>query len=332
MADKKSNVLDLLLNLKNFTSAFFHGRLFKLIDKYLPYMAETLPEPYLSELKGIARVADISLGEITLYNIFYEVFTVCTSLISQKADGSILHARNLDFGLFLGWDTQNHTWSTTEVLRALVVELDFQRNSKTVFKSVNFAGYVGVLTGMKPQHFTITLDERFSLDGGFVGITRWLMGDRSAKWAGFLMRDILDQTPTYHEALAILTTSKLLAPVYFILSGNSSGQGAIITRGRKDSEVWHLGNQSISQKSNWYLIETNYDHWENPPFYDDRRTPAIQCLDESGQENVSLSTLYNVLSTKPVLNKLTTYTSVMEVSSDIFETWLRYCPDPCIPW
>jgi len=94
--------LDLLLNLKNFTSAFFHGRLFKLIDKYLPYMAETLPEPYLSELKGIARVADISLGEITLYNIFYEVFTVCTSLISQKADGSILHARNLDFGLFLG--------------------------------------------------------------------------------------------------------------------------------------------------------------------------------------------------------------------------------------
>ena len=102
--------------------------------------------------------------------------------------------------------------------------MDFQRKNQTVFKSVNFAGYVGVLTGMKPQHFTITLDERFSLDGGFVGIIRWLMGDRSAKWAGFLMRDILDETSTYQQALTILTTSKLLAPVYFILSGNSSGQ------------------------------------------------------------------------------------------------------------
>ena len=80
---------------------------------------------------------------------------------------------------------------------------------------------------MKPQRFTITLDERFSLDGGFVGIIRWLMGDRSAKWAGFLMRDILDKKSTYQEALEILTHSKLLAPVYFILSGNSSGQVSV---------------------------------------------------------------------------------------------------------
>lgn len=330
--DKKQNILDLLQNLKNFTGEFFHGKLFKLVDKYLPYMAKTLPQPYLSELNGIAKVAEISLGEITLYNIFYEVFTVCTSLISEAKDGKILHARNLDFGLFLGWDIQNHTWSTTEILRPLVVELDFQRKNRTVYKSINFAGYVGVLTGMKPQRFTITLDERFSLDGGFVGIIRWLMGDRSAKWAGFLMRDILDKKSTYQEALEILTHSKLLAPVYFILSGNSSGQGAIITRGRNDAEVWHLGSKSISQSSTWYLIETNYDHWETPPFYDNRRAPAIHCLDESGQENVSFSTLYNVLSTIPVLNKLTTYTSLMDVSSGRFETWLRYCPDPCIPW
>ena len=73
-----------------------------MVDKYLPYMAKTLPQPYLSELNGIAKVAEISLGEITLYNIFYEVFTVCTSLISEAKDGKILHARNLDFGLFLG--------------------------------------------------------------------------------------------------------------------------------------------------------------------------------------------------------------------------------------
>ena len=93
----------MLGNIKNFTAAFFHGNLFKLVDKYLPLMAKTLPEPYLSELKGIARAAALPLGEVTLYNIFYEVFTVCTSVISQGKDGHMYHGRNLDFGLFLGF-------------------------------------------------------------------------------------------------------------------------------------------------------------------------------------------------------------------------------------
>lgn len=66
-------------------------------------MAQTLPEPYLSEMKGIAEQTQIPLGEITLYNIFYEVFTVCTSVISQGKDNKIYHARNLDFGLLLGY-------------------------------------------------------------------------------------------------------------------------------------------------------------------------------------------------------------------------------------
>ena len=62
------------------------------------------------------------------------------------------------------------------------------------------------------------------MDGGFVGIIRWLLGDRSARWAGFLMRDVLEQADGYHQALKTLTTSKLLAPVYFILGGNTTEQ------------------------------------------------------------------------------------------------------------
>lgn len=126
--------------------------------------------------------------------------------------------------LYLRWDIKNHTWLATEALRELVVELDFQRSGKTVYKSVNFAGYVGVLTGIKPQRYTLSLDERFNIDGGFVGIIRWLLGDHSAKWAGFLMRDVLEEADGYPEALHTLTTTKLLAPVYFILGGNSTGQ------------------------------------------------------------------------------------------------------------
>lgn len=95
--------LNLLKDIKNYTESFFKGKLFKFVDKYLPYMANTLPQPYLAELKGIAKVTDIELGEITLYNIFYEVFTLCTSIIAEGGDGRLYHGRNLDFGLLLGF-------------------------------------------------------------------------------------------------------------------------------------------------------------------------------------------------------------------------------------
>ena len=73
-------------------------------------------------MKGIAKVSGIplgnvpcvvmvslldnhyylSLGEIVLYNIFYEVSTACTSIIGQTDNGQLFHARNLDFGLLMG--------------------------------------------------------------------------------------------------------------------------------------------------------------------------------------------------------------------------------------
>ena len=53
-------------------------------------------------------------------------------------------------------------------------------------RTVSFAGYVGVLTGLKPHRFSLSLDERFSLDGGYIGILRWLLGDRYIRFAAIL--------------------------------------------------------------------------------------------------------------------------------------------------
>lgn len=34
----------------------------------------------------------------------------------------------------------------------------------------------------------------------------------------------------------------------------------------------------------WYVEETNYDRWRNPPFLDDRRTAIKTCLNQATQE------------------------------------------------
>lgn len=330
ITDKKADLVSMIEAIKDLADSFVpSGKLIDVVDKYLPLILSTLPYPFNEEIKGIAQDSGVPLGEVVLFNIFYEIFTVCTSLVAEDANGNLFHGRNLDFGLFMGWDLKNRSWTITEKLRPLVVNVDFVRNNRTVFKSTNFAGYVGMLTGIKPRTFTLTMNERFSLDGGYIGILEWILGQRDGMWMSFLTRSVLENATSFEEAKNQLAQTKLLAPAYFILGGNQTGQGCVITRSRVLSlDIWELDRK----QGRWYVLETNYDHWKEPFFLDDRRTPAMKCMNQTTQANISIKTIYNVLSTKPVLNKLTTYTTLMDVSQGRLESYIRDCPSPCMPW
>ncbi|XP_053110490.1 acid ceramidase isoform X2 [Hemicordylus capensis] len=328
--DKKAELKAMIQTIREIVIAFLpSGKLIASLESKLIWLGSTLPHPFNEEIKGIASATGCPLGDITMFNVFYEIFTVCTSIVAEDKAGKLYHARNLDFGLFLGWDIKNSSWTTTRKLKPLMVSLDFQKNNKTVFKSANFAGYIGMISGVKPGIFTLTMNERFSLDGGYIGIFEWLLGQRDGWWMGFLTRSVLENSTSYEDAKDKLASSKLLAPAYFILAGNKSGEGCIITRSRTAVlDIWDLD----VPKGIWYVLETNYDRWKEPLVLDNRRTPAMVCMNETKQENISLPTIYNVLSTIPMLNKLTVSTTLMQVDDGHIETYVRDCKDPCSPW
>ncbi|XP_036315158.1 acid ceramidase isoform X1 [Pipistrellus kuhlii] len=330
ITDKAPSLKVMLNYLRDAANIFVpSGKLMQIVDQKLPGLLGNITGPYEEEMKGIADVTGLPLGEIISFNIFYEFFTICTSIIAEDKKGHLIHGRNMDFGIFLGWNINNNTWTVTEQLKPLTVNLDFQRNKKTVFKASSFAGYVGMLTGFKPGLFSLTLNERFSTNGGFMGVLEWILGKKDAMWIGFLTRAVLENSTSYQEAKYILTETKILAPAYFILGGNKSGEGCVITRERKRSlDVYELD----LKEDRWFVVETNYDRWKHPFFLDDRRSAAKTCLNQTTQENISLPTLYDTLSTKPVLNKLTVFTTLMDVTKGQFETYLRDCPDPCVGW
>ncbi|NP_001087503.1 N-acylsphingosine amidohydrolase (acid ceramidase) 1 L homeolog precursor [Xenopus laevis] len=330
ISEKKTALSILIQAIKDLATSFFPSeKIIKLVDTKLPLLIGTLPCPFGEEIKGIADASGLPLGEVMLFNIFYEVFTVCTSVVAEDKSGKLYHARNLDFGLFLGWDVKNNSWMVTQLLRPLVVNVDFQRNGKTVFVSTSFAGYVGMLTGMKPGIFSLTMNERFSIDGGYIGVLEWILGKRDGMWMSFLTRSVLENATSYEEAKTLLSKTKLLAPAYFILGGNKSEEGCVITRSRAVClDIWELDLKN----GTWYVLETNYDHWKAPLPIDNRRDPAMKCMRRTSQQNISFGTIYDMLSTKPVLNKLTTYTTLMSVSDNKLEAYLRICPDPCMPW
>ena len=113
----------------------------------------------------------------------------------------------------------------------------------------------------------------------------------------------MENSTSYDETIRFLKDSDLIAPAYFIVGGLERNEGIVITRNQVALiDEWRLNDKS-SGIENWFLVETNYDHWLPPPSNDDRRTPAIREMNRTTQLNLNYDTMFDVLSTKPVCNK-----------------------------
>jgi len=140
-----------------------------------------------------------------------------------------------------------------------------------------------------------------------------------------LTRDVFTNENTYASAVENLSTGHLIADVYYIIGGVSANEGAVISRNRLNaSDVWVLNS------TKWFEVQTNYDHWNQPPWFDDRVVPADEAMTALGQENLSLDGLFKVLSVKPVLNIQSTFTMLTSAGEGVYTSLTRWCPYPCV--
>jgi hypothetical protein len=283
-----------------------------LLNKYY------FPSEQSGEIKSCAATIGVSEGWLAMFNIGYEISDFCTSIVAQTPDGRVLHARNLDF-----WDGMGFTNS----LKQMAVIIDYQSNGQTIFKSVGFAGYVGVLSGFKSKAFSATVDTRFYPEGvgSFFYEVIAAITTQNASLVTFLMRKVFTHQNDYASALQYLSNSPLIADVYYIMAGAGPNQGAVISRNRHNaSDVWELN------KNRWFEVQTNYDHWVGAPWFDDRITPSNNAMSSIGQRKISLDTMYTVLSTKPVFNLQTTYSFLASPADGVMKAVTRHCPFPCV--
>ena len=246
---------------------------------------------------------------------------MCTSVVAQTPDGTVLHARNLDFGAGMG---------LTAALKNMTFVAEFRQNDALAFRAVMYAGYVGVLTGVRPGVFSVSVDERFYKNTDVLW-DFWTeivqaVSSNKAHVGSWLVRETLASATSYEAAVAALSNTPMISNMYFIVGGAAAGQGAVITRNQTAAvDVWPLDLPA----GRWYVLETNYDHWENPPVWDDRRYYAERAVDALGAAGVTLPGLFDALSVKPVRNLLTTYTALMCARNGSLAAYGRNCPDPC---
>eukprot|EP00730_Choanoeca_flexa_P017887 TRINITY_DN8660_c0_g2_i1.p1 TRINITY_DN8660_c0_g2~~TRINITY_DN8660_c0_g2_i1.p1 ORF type:complete len:391 (+),score=101.35 TRINITY_DN8660_c0_g2_i1:48-1175(+) len=302
------------------------------LDQGADRVLDAFPAPFGDEIRGIANATGIDVAALILFNIGYELEGGCTSMVVKDNNGLLYHARNLDFGLFFGWDKTNHTWKLAELLRPLLFNARVVKDGKTLYNATYYAGFVGLLTGMKTGGFSLSVDTRFD-NSYWRGLIDFFKGtDTTGHFVAFTTRQVMESASNYSQALEMLQGYKMVGPSYMILGGVEPTEGAIITRSTNESlHLWTLENNAHG--TDFFVLETNYDNWVKPPFFDDRRGPAETCLNQIGSEGVNFESLFNVLSAEPNLNLLTTYTTLMNVKEGKFEAYKQVCTaHPCTPW
>lgn len=74
---------------------------------------DRMPKDYAKEIESIAAIVNVTVSEIIIYNMAYEVFGLCTSIVAQDTNGHVYHGRNLDFGLWpaINWTGFNNSYT-----------------------------------------------------------------------------------------------------------------------------------------------------------------------------------------------------------------------------
>jgi hypothetical protein len=108
---------------------------------------------------------------------------------------------------------------------------------------------------MRPSGFTVTVDTRFYPQGFSQMFYEFIAAieERNASLVSFLLRNVFQNCGDFNEALYNLSNDELIADVYYIISGVSSGEGAVISRNRFNAtNVWTLDVSA----GRWYLVQT----------------------------------------------------------------------------
>jgi predicted choloylglycine hydrolase len=166
---------------------------------------------YVDEMKAWAKALNVSTSHAVLLNCTYELSGMCTVGAFNSSTLGMVHVRTLDWPLpAIG--------AATRLFR-------FHRGDHE-FVAVGVVGHVGVLSGMVPGAYSVTInwappEGRPSFDFG----------------PAFLLREVLETCATYNEAVAVLKATKLSAAVFFFVCGAKRGQACVIERTRDDAAV-----------------------------------------------------------------------------------------------
>lgn len=198
------------------------------------YKEELIHESYRREAAYLASICNFTLDEILLVNLYYDLLKFyfgCTAFAIEHQD-TILHARNMD------WVS-----GPNNLLSRSTRVLDFQKDGKTLFKTVGWFGYLGALSGIKPGKFALTLNAVLSEDEPQVAMP-----------ISFYLRDVLESADSFDQAQSMLAEAPIATDCLILLSGTKPGEKVVVERTPKRSALRTTKGNSIIVTNDYKLL------------------------------------------------------------------------------
>ncbi|EAR90178.1 linear amide C-N hydrolase, choloylglycine hydrolase family protein (macronuclear) [Tetrahymena thermophila SB210] len=276
---------------------------FKQIEQLFPLYSDP---NFLNELQAISDLSGVSFTSIQLFSQMYEILgsIACTSIIARNPDGSIVHGRNLDYGFF-------------QQISPLLANIEFQRNGKTVFFADMVIGTAIVVTGVVPNGFSITINQR-DVDQQSLSYLK-----QQYIPACYLIYQVLQTNTTYQDALNTLLNTKVAMPAYLNIAGVSGNQGNVIEKNRESNSL-----QTTLSESTWFICQTNYDRSIPDPQSDYRRLPCEQKMSQLNQSSWQPQEMFNILSQQPNFVQSTIATDIMVPKTGFINSTRWFNPPP----
>ena len=240
----------------------------------------------------------------------------CTGIIAQGEDGTVYHARNLDF-------------SPVPFMKNLVYNGIFMKSGKELFRSQMIAGYTMIITAAKlgSDGYAIERNTRYTDHwGGNKEMINNLESGRTLN--GWTLRKILETEATYDNAVGAISKALYASTEYAIVSGVR--KGTILSKNPEGvAYTQTLGQRNFNEPKE-YIIITNFDfffhdirEWFDPTAgggfgKPTRRETAQKLLNESAG-SLTQDKLFEVINAKNVLAD-TVFQAIINIERGIWNT------------
>ncbi len=237
---------------------------FKYMKDPAQEMAKQLPQRYQDEMKGIAEGSGLSYEDIVTYTLMYDVgriydSTACAGVLLKGANGTVIHARNHDWGGTLG----------NSMYQIITRQKPREYNAVT---EVSYAGLIGgIYQGWNDKRITFAHN-----------MTRANNPNADGFPSGFTARVLLEECSSIPEAEKVLATHLPINGYTVTLSDQKAGTGAVFEitptsiakRELKDNNPVFVFNditdpklypQQIASKSMGFGVpwgDSNGDRWK----------------------------------------------------------------------
>ncbi|WP_337660370.1 C45 family peptidase [Anderseniella sp. Alg231-50] len=168
-----------------------------------------LPADYWGEMQSVASRVGVPADLLLLCNAYYDVFSAligCTAFAVDTPEGP-LHARNLDW------------WTENRLLNETSMACRFTGAPAGEFISIGWPGYLGVLSGMAPGRFAITLNAVSSEEAAQIALP-----------VSFLIRKTFEEAGSFGDAVERLAQAVIPGNCLLLVSGVGPGEMLVIER------------------------------------------------------------------------------------------------------